>query len=210
MTRRVRFAVGIALPLALAAVLIALLVNGSNGDQRQGAAAATSTSTAPPATSRPAPSSTLQLQGKTGPKPPRLSRGEQGAVVAFRELAAYRHWLSQHPRPALARNIYDPRCPCYRQFSQQLRRYQQNGWRWADDGPELVQVQLLGRPAADRVTLLAVTRHGPQLLVDRAGKPVQRGEGWPPTAWNYTLIRDASGRWRVLAIKLLGRYGGSR
>jgi hypothetical protein len=210
MTRRVRFAVGVLVPLLLAAVLGVLLLNRSGSDERpEGSAAATSTvSTAPSTTSRPAaPSTTLQLQGKTGASPPTLTR-EADPVAAFRELTAYRHWLSQHPRAALAKNIYDPRCPCYREFTQELGRYQQNGWRWADDGPELIKVQMLGRPAANQVTLLVATRHGPQLLVDRAGNPVRRGDGWPPTAWSYTLVRDASGRWRVLAIKLLGRYGG--
>jgi len=182
---RTRLAVGIAIPVVLAIVLAALLLQG--GPPAGEAAPATTVAL----TTVPTPTTTQV-------KPPKAT-GEDWLAI-MRDLLAYRHQLYENPQPNLLDQIYDRRCPCYAREHQELSDLKSRGWRYDHEGLEVLEAKLLAR-ARNRpsdVAIEVLVRSRTQTLLDKAGEVVKRTPASSPTYQDYELLRGPDGRWRVL------------
>ena len=183
---RYRLAVGLAVPLVLAAVLILALLNQDGGDQPTPptvAAASTITPTTPPS--------------------PSTTTGAEDWLAIMRQLMAFRHSLFTDPRPELLGEVFDRRCPCYAQDFKELTDLRRRGLHYDDQGVQVQSAKLVGKardPSKPVVAVEVVTRQLPQALVDAEGKVVRELPGSGPTKTIYNLIRGADGRWRAYLI----------
>jgi predicted lipid-binding transport protein (Tim44 family) len=205
--RHTRLLVAIAVVVVLAAAAALLLV-GRGSDQPSGqpsAAAAASATTAPTPPSAATPTTADPSEAFV------VANTGDDAEVAFRGIIKAFNWLSWHPQATsdVLSQIYDSKCPCFAGVLAEQRRLARRGWRYADEdkGMQIVELRTFARRGPDVVTLAVVDRQGKQIVIDKAGKVVQTGDGWPPTPRLYTLHRGTDGRWRVTGI-LAG--GGSR
>jgi hypothetical protein len=194
---RSRLAAAIAIPLLLA---LGLAFTFLQGRHPAGQAAPT---TVAPSSSIPPPPTTSK------PNPPKATGEDWLAIMS--DILTYRHQLYEHPQPNLLSQIYDKRCPCYQREFQELNDLERRGWRYDDEGVEILKAKLLGQ-AKDRPADVAVetlVRARTQVLVDAHGVVVKRVRGTGPAFQDYELIRGQDGRWRVL-FELPVASGGSR
>lgn len=183
---RSRLAAAIAIPILLA---IGLAFTFLQGRHPAGQAAP---ATVAPSSSLPPPPTTSK------PNPPKATGEDWLAIMS--DILTYRHYLYEHPQPNLLPQIYDKRCPCYQREFQALNDLRRRGWRYDDEGVEILKAKLLGQ-AKDRPSDVAVetlVRTRTQVLVDADGNVVKRVRGTDPTFQDYELIRGPDGRWRVL------------
>jgi hypothetical protein len=129
---------------------------------------------------------------------PQLTGENFDAIV--RAMEGFRAWLYEHPDPSLLAVVYDPDCWCYRPEFNYLKRLKSDGWRFDDEGTVILSVDVLDRPQADMVVLAVTNRHGPERVVNAAGKVVQRGDGWPKATTKLTFKRGSDGRWRLFDV----------
>jgi hypothetical protein len=194
---RSRLAAAIAIPVLLA---IGLAFTFLQGGHPTGEAAPT---TVGPTTSIPPPPTTSK------PNPPKATGEDWLAIMS--DILGYRHYLYEHPQPDLLARIYDKRCPCYQLEYQALNDLKRRGWRYDDEGVEILKAKLLGqakgRPSDVAVETLVRARL--QVLVDAHGEVVKRVRSTDPKFQDYELIRGTDGRWRVL-FELPVASGGSR
>jgi hypothetical protein len=199
-TRR-RLVLAVAVPVVLALVLVGFLVAGRGSDDHGGQRSATGASGATVPVTQPTPSPPATTAAPTGPT---VANGDADPQAAFGGIVKTFNWLSWHPRgtPDLLGLIYDPRCPCFARVLADQRRLVTRGWRYADQdkGLQVVSLRVFSRRGRDTVTLAVVDQQGKQIIVDKTGKVVETGNGWPPTPRLYTLRRGGDGRWRVTGI----------
>ncbi|HEX8859384.1 MAG TPA: hypothetical protein VGC06_09920, partial [Actinomycetes bacterium] len=115
----------------------------------------------------------------------------------------------EHPQPDLLSQIYDKRCPCYAKERATLADLQRRGWSYNDQGVKVVRARLRGRGVGNSsiVAIESIIRTGEQVLLDQAGKEVQRKAASGPTKMTYELVRGPDGRWRV-SFTIDGWLGG--
>ncbi len=183
---RTRLAVGIAIPVLLAIVLAVLLLQGRDpADEAAPVVTVAPTTTLPPPT-------TAQIA------PPKAT-GEDWLAI-MRDILSFRHSLYENPQPNLLDQIYDSRCPCYAHEHQILSDLKSRGWRYNDEGVEVLKAKLLAR-ARNKPSDVAVevfVRSRVQILLNKADEVVKRTPASSPAYQDYELIRGSDGRWRVL------------
>jgi hypothetical protein len=192
---RSRLAAAIAIPLLLAIGLAFTFLQGRQPADTAGPITVAPTTTVPP------PPTTSK------PNPPKATGEDWLAIMS--DILTYRHDLYEHPQPTLLTQIYDKRCPCYAQERATLADLQRRGWRYNDQGVKVVQAKLRGRGVGNSsiVAIESVIRIGQQVLLDQAGKIVQRKAASGPTKMTYELVRGSDGRWRV-SFTIDGWIGG--
>ncbi len=193
---RWRLIVGVAIPAALVIVLVAVLAGrGGNSDlsEREQPRAAMTTAT---------PS--------TEPKPNLETRGSDFKQV-WTAISDFYGWLAKHPDPTLVDEIFDRSCPCFEDELRAQRRLRRNGWRYAgEDTYQTLGVRLVRRLTRDAVLISVVDRESSQVVIDQSGRVVEKGVGWPPTEWHFTLLRGSDGRWRIGHVVEMGKVKAGR
>jgi hypothetical protein len=184
----------------LLATLAPALGACSNG--RDDARPTTTTSSQPkPDTS---PSTSLQ-----GSQPPPLNTAGEDLNAVIRSIFEYRTWISRHPDPEAFKAIYSQECTCLANDQAKYADYVAKGQRWDDGGIVVLKVTEIRRVNENFVRMRVVTEHGPQRLVDAAGKVIREGPGWKPFADVYELVRPAPGApWKVSLIDNVGYLEG--
>jgi hypothetical protein len=192
---RSRLAAAVAIPLLLAIGLAFTFLRGRQPADTAAPITVTSTTTVPP------PPTTRM------PNPPK-AKGEDWLAI-MSDILTFRHDLYERPQPNLLSQIYDKRCPCYQRERATLADLQRRGWRYNDQGVKVVQAELRGRGVGNSsiVAIESVIRTSEQMLLDQAGKVVQRRAASGPTKMTYELIRGSDGRWRV-SFMIDGWIGG--
>jgi hypothetical protein len=184
---RSRRVAAIAIPLLLAIGLVFAFLQGRGPARTDTAAPAT----VAPTTTTPAPPTTSK------PNPPKATGEDWLAIMS--DILTFRHDLYERPQPNLLTQIYDKRCPCYAQERATLADLQRRGWRYNDQGVQVVSAKLLGRgtgrPAS--VALDVVERVSVQVLVDRSGKTVKKTPGIASRSTTYELVQGTDHKWRV-------------
>src|SRR5512132_3941385 len=128
-----------------AVALVGVLVACSDGSGRGGGGKASPKSapstTAPPATidlSKPIPGASLHGT----PRPPLENTGTD-YVAIFRSLTANFRWLTENPNPSLLSELFVPGTPPHDQRVSAYQYLVDNGYRWADEGYQLLDVQVV-------------------------------------------------------------------
>ncbi|HEX8929282.1 MAG TPA: hypothetical protein VGA45_10235 [Actinomycetota bacterium] len=193
---RSRLAAAVAIPVLLAIGLAFTFLRG-----RQPA------DTAAPATVPPTTTTALPPPTTSKPNPPKATGEDWLAIMT--NILRFRHELYERPQPDLLSQIYDKRCPCYAKERATLADLQRRGWRYQDQGVKVVQARLRGRGVGNSsiVAIESIIRTGEQVLLDQAGKEVQRKAASGPTKMTYELVRGPDGRWRV-SFTIDGWIGG--
>jgi len=193
---RSRLAAAVAIPVLLAIGLAFTFLRG-----RQPA------DTAAPATVPPTTTTALPPPTTSKPNPPKATGEDWLAIMT--NILTFRHGLYERPQPDLLSQIYDKRCPCYAKERATLADLQRRGWRYQDQGVKVVQARLRGRGVGNSsiVAIESIIRTGEQVLLDQAGKEVQRTAASGPTKMTYELVRGPDGQWRV-SFAIDGWIGG--
>jgi hypothetical protein len=179
--------------VALLVVLVACSGGSGEGDRRTSPKGSTAPTTAPPATidlSRPIPGGSLH--GK--PRPPLENTGND-YVAIFKSLTANFRWLTENPNPMLLADLFVPGTPPHDQRASAYQYLVANGYRWADEGYQLLDIQVVDAKD-DAVSLNVVEKLAFERLVDASGNQV--GELRPHgSAERVTVLlnRGSGGRW---------------
>jgi len=183
-------------------VTLALVVGGcgggGGGDKSEarpgGSAAPPSTTTAPARIDLSQPIPGGSLHGT--PRPPLENTGDD-YVAIFESLMANLRWVSENPDPTVLADLLVPGTPGHDERVPAYQFLVDNGYRWADDGYQLLTVEVIDARAG-AVSLRVTDRLEFERLVDSSGNQVgdirQRG-----AAQTYTVLltADADNRWRV-------------
>lgn len=180
--------------VALVGVLAACSGGSGGGGGKASPKSAPST-TAPPATidlSRPIPGGSLHGT----PRPPLENTGTD-YVAIFGSLTANFRWLTENPNPSVLSELFVPGTPPHDQRVSAYQYLVDNGYRWADEGYQLLDVQVVDAKN-DAVSLNVVETLQFERLVDASGSQVGdlRPRGSPETV-AVVLSRSADARWRV-------------
>jgi hypothetical protein len=180
--------------VALVGVLVACSGGSGGGGGKASPKSAPST-TAPPATidlSRPIPGGSLHGT----PRPPLENTGTD-YVAIFGSLTANFRWLTENPNPSVLSELFVPGTPPHDQRVSAYQYLVDNGYRWADEGYQLLDVQVVDAKN-DAVSLNVVETLQFERLVDASGSQVGdlRPRGSPETV-AVVLSRSADARWRV-------------
>ena len=179
-----------------AVALVGVLAACSGGSGGGKASPATSPSTtAPPATidlSKPIAGGSLHGT----PRPPLENTGTD-YVAIFGSLTANFRWLTENPNPSVLSELFVPGTPPHDQRASAYQYLVDNGYRWADEGYQLLDVQVVDAKN-DAVSLNVVETLQFERLVDASGSQVGdlRPRGSPETV-AVVLSRSADARWRV-------------
>ncbi len=183
-------------PVALLVVLVACSGGSGGGDHRTSPKGSTATTTAPPATidlSKPIPGGSLH--GK--PRPPLENTGND-YVAIFESLVANQRWISENPNPALLSDVYVPGTPGHDARVPAYQYLVDNGYRWADEGFQLLSVEVLEtRP--DVMSLRVTDSLEFERVVDAAGNQVGNIRPRQPARQERSVLlsRDPVGHWRI-------------
>jgi hypothetical protein len=188
--------------LALLGVLVACSGGSGDGDRTSSPTTAAPT-TAPPATidlSRPIRGGSLHGT----PRPPLENTGTD-YVAIFKSLVANQRWISENPDPALISDVYVPGTPGHDARVPAYQYLVDNGYRWADEGFQLLSVEVIDAKA-DAVTLRVTDSIEFERIIDSAGNQVGNIRPRDPVAQDRTslLTRDAEGRWRIADVTPAG------
>ena len=182
------------LVIALAAVLVACS-GGSGGGEKA------SPKTSPPSSSNPPPTIDLSKPIPGGslhgtPRPPLENTGTD-YVAIFKSLTANFRWLTENPNPSVLSELFVPGTPPHDQRASAYQYLVDNGYRWADEGYRLFDVQVVDA-REDAISLNVVENLSFERLVDASGTQVGdvRPHGSPETV-SVLLSRSADSRWRV-------------
>jgi hypothetical protein len=180
--------------VALVGVLAACSGGSGGGGGKASPKSAPST-TAPPATidlSRPIPGGSLHGT----PRPPLENTGTD-YVAIFGSLTANFRWLTENPNPSVLSELFVPGTPPHDQRVSAYQYLVDNGYRWADEGYQLLDVQVVDAKN-DAVSLNVVETLQFERLVDASGSQVGdlRPRGSPESV-AVVLSRSADARWRV-------------
>jgi hypothetical protein len=182
------------LVIALVAVLVACS-GGSGGGEKA------SPKTSPPSSSNPPPTIDLSKPIPGGslhgtPRPPLENTGTD-YVAIFKSLTANFRWLTENPNPSVLPELFVPGTPPHDQRASAYKYLVDNGYRWADEGYQLLDVQVVDA-RADAISLNVVENLSFERLVDASGTQVGdvRRHGSPETV-SVLLSRSADSKWRV-------------
>jgi hypothetical protein len=180
---------------ALLVVLVACSGGSGGSGHRAPAKGSTPPTTAAPATidlSKPIPGGSLH--GK--PRPPLENTGND-YVAIFKSLTANFRWLTENPNPTLLGELFVPGTPPHDQRSAAYQYLVEKGYRWADEGYQLLDVQVVDAKE-DAVSLKVVEKLTFERVVDASGAQVGevRPHGSRETV-NVLLSRGSDGKWRV-------------
>jgi hypothetical protein len=190
----------------LAVALVGILAACSGGSGGGGGKASPKTSpptTAPPATidlSKPIPGGSLHGT----PRPPLENTGSDYAAI-FKSLIANQRWISENPDPALISDVYVPGTPGHDARVQAYQYLVDNGYRWADEGFQLLSVDVIDAKA-DVVSLRITDGLEFERIVDAAGNQVGSTRPRNPAEQDRTTVlsRDGTGRWRIADVSPSG------
>jgi hypothetical protein len=182
------------LVIALVAVLVACSGGSGGGDKA-------SPKTSPPSSSRPSPTIDLSKPIPGGslhgtPRPPLENTGTD-YVAIFKSLTANFRWLTENPNPSALSELFVPGTPPHDQRASAYQYLVDNGYRWADEGYQLLDVQVVDA-REDAISLNVVENLAFERLVDGSGTQVGevRRHGSPETV-SVLLSRSADSKWRV-------------
>src|SRR6266542_4301086 len=129
----------------LAVAVLGVLVACSSGSGGGGGKASPKTSppssSTPPATidlSKPIPGGSLHGT----PRPPLENTGTD-YVAIFKSLIGNQRWISENPDPRLIADVYLPGTPGHDDRVAAYQYLVANGYRWADEGYQLVSVDVI-------------------------------------------------------------------
>jgi hypothetical protein len=182
------------LAVALLGGLVACSGGSGGGDRRSSQTTAAPT-TSPPATidlSKPIPGGSLHGT----PRPPLENTGTD-YVAIFKSLTANFRWLTENPDLSVLSELFVPGTPPHDQRAAAYQYLVDNGYRWADDGYQLLDVQVVDT-TEDTASLKIVEKLAFERLVDSGGSQV--GELRPHGSLemvNVLLSRGSDGKWRV-------------
>jgi hypothetical protein len=181
--------------VALLVLLVACSGGSGGSGHRTSPKGSTAPTTAPAATidlSKPIPGGSLH--GK--PRPPLENTGTD-YVAIFKSLTANFRWLTENPNPTLLADLFVPGTPPHDERASAYQYLVANGYRWADEGYQLLDVQVKDAKE-DAVSLEVVEKLTFERLVDASGNQV--GELRPhgsPERVTVLLNRGSDGKWRV-------------
>jgi len=180
--------------VALVGVLAACSGSSGGGGGKASPKTAPSTTTPPPTIdlSKPIPGGSLHGT----PRPPLENTGSDYAAI-FKSLTANFRWLTENPNPSVLSELFVPGTPPHDQRAPAYQYLVDNGYRWADEGYQLLDVQVVDAKD-DAVSLNVVETLEFERLVDASGNQVgdRRPRGSPETV-AVVLSRGADARWRV-------------
>ena len=127
------------LVIALVAVLVACSGGSGGGDKA-------SPRTSPPSSSSPPPTIDLSKPIPGGslhgtPRPPLENTGTD-YVAIFKSLTANFRWLTENPNPSVLAELFVPGTPPHDQRASAYQYLVANGYRWADEGYQLLDVRV--------------------------------------------------------------------
>jgi hypothetical protein len=182
------------LQVALLCVLVACSSGSGGGDRKTSKTTAAPTTT-PAATidlSKPIPGGSLHGT----PRPPLENTGNDHVAI-FKSLTANFRWLTENPNVSLLSELFVPGTPPHDQRATAYQYLVDNGYRWADEGYQLLEVQVVDVNES-AVSLSIVENVAFERLVDASGSQVGelRPHGSPETV-TVLLSRGTDGKWRV-------------
>jgi hypothetical protein len=152
--------------------------------------------TAPPAPtidlSQPLPGGSLHGT----PRPPLENTGDDYVAIT-QSLIANLRWISENPDPALIADVFVPGTPGHDQRVTAYQYLVANGYRWADDGYQLIGADVVS--VDDRAVSVRVTDEMAfERVVNKEGEQVGQVRPRTPTVktWVALLAADDSGAWR--------------
>jgi hypothetical protein len=182
---------------ALTAVLLVLVAACSSGSGESGQRPKSTASpmTAPAATidlSKPIPGGSLHGT----PRPPLENTGDD-YVAIFKSLTANFRWLTENPNPTLLAELFVPGTPPHDQRASAYQYLVDNGYRWADEGYQLLHVEVADAKK-EAVSLNVVETLAFERLIDASGNQVgEVREHGSPERVTVLLSLGVDGRWRV-------------
>jgi hypothetical protein len=189
------FSQSVARSTAAALLVLVAACSGGSGGSGQRPKPTASPTTAPAATidlSKPIPGGSLHGT----PRPPLENTGDD-YVAIFTSLTANFRWLTENPDPALLSELFVPGTPPHDQRASAYQYLVDNGYRWADEGYQLLDVQIADAKK-DAVSLNVVEQLAFERLIDGAGNQI--GEVRPhgsPERVTLLISRGSDSRWRV-------------
>ena len=183
------------LAIALLGVVVACSGGSGGGDRRTAGGTPAPPTSAPPPTidlSRPIPGGSLHGT----PRPPLENTGTD-YVAIFKSLTANFRWLTENPNPAVLAELFVPGTPPHDRRAEAYQYLVDNGYRWADEGYRLLDVQVVDA-RDDTISLNVVENVEFERLVDASG--MQVGEIRPhgaPENVAVLLSRGDDSKWRV-------------
>src|SRR5262249_49557698 len=155
--------------LAIALGALVACSGGSGGGERRSSPGTGASTSAPPATidlSRPIPGGSL----RGTPRPPLENTGTD-YVAIFRSLTANFRWLTENPNPAVLAELFVAGTPPHDQRAPAYQYLVDNGYRWADEGYQLLAVDFVDA-REDAVSLNVVESVEFERLVDASGRQI--------------------------------------
>jgi hypothetical protein len=184
------------LAISLLGALVACSGGSGGGDRRTAGGTAPAPTSAPPPTidlSRPIPGGSLHGT----PRPPLENTGTD-YVAILRSLIANQRWISENPEPRLISDVYVPGTPNHDARVSAYRYLVENNYRWADEGFQLLSVDVIDA-RADAVSLRVTDTLEFERIVDVTGNQVGSIRPRDPTTQQRTILlsNDGTGRWRI-------------
>lgn len=188
--------------VALLVVLVACS-GGSGGSGNRASSKGSAPPTTAPATidlSKPIPGGSLH-----GKPRPQLQNTGTDYVAIFKSLIANQRWISENPDPVLISEVYAPGTPGHDARVPAYQYLVQNGYRWADEGFQLLSVEVIDT-RADVVSLHVTDSLDFERIVDTAGNQVGNIRPRQPARQDRTalLSRDEAGHWRIADVSPTG------
>lgn len=184
------------LAIVLLGVFVACSGDSGGGDgHTAGGTAGAPTSAPPPTIDLSRPIAGGSLHGT--PRPPLENTGTD-YVAIFKSLIANQRWISENPDPALVSDVYVPGTPGHDARVSAYQYLVDNGYRWADEGFQLLSVEVLDA-RGEVVSLRVRDTLEYERIVDATGNQVGTIRPRDPVTQERTtlLSRDASGHWRI-------------
>lgn len=110
------------------------------------------------------------------------------------------------PDPARVAEVYDPDCPCFQAFQEDLTALQARGLRTTELAVEVLGVRLEDQTIPTLPTLTVIYQRSERVFVDASGVTVERRPSLPPTALSLQLAL-ADGRFVVTGLQVLDDIG---